>query len=196
MPDGSEVREIYKNREDEKDADFKRLKKREPDDPIRLCNRVLEQLDHHFLIYQRTYLSGQRELLADAVKAVLQAASGTVTAIPFQPGLGKSTMIRALLDVCSQEFRDGTAIAQRLGGIIIVVEKTAEAEELEQLCNMYARDGPIATAISSPNDYNLARGKCQNGTAASFEEYRGRNCPDYNDCSLVQAAYQTATHPF
>lgn len=135
---------------------FQELNPRGESDPMKLYLSVLKELDNYFLIRGLTYLDGQRKLLSDAVDAVLQAVSGTVTAIPFQPGLSKSTTIRALLKVFAQEFRTHTPIAQRIGGVITVVEKTAEAEELEKLCNGPGDWGPVAKAISSPNDYNLA----------------------------------------
>lgn len=94
-----------------------------------------------------TYLSGQRDLLAQAVEAVLQAVPSTAAAILFQPGLGKSTMIRTLMTVFSREFQENTSIAQAIGGVIVVVEKTAEAEELEELCNGFRNQAPVAKAI-------------------------------------------------
>lgn len=134
-------------------------------------------------------------MLAQSVEMVLQAAPGEVTAIPFQPGLGKSTLIRALLAVFSCEFQQNTAIAQTIGGVIVVVEKTAEAEELEKLCNSAGDGPPVARAISAPNDYNLAQGKCLNGTALSYKECLGRGCPDYADCPLAQSTRQTNDTP-
>lgn len=172
-----------------------KLLRRSERDPMRLYTRVLTYLDHLFSIHNITYLSGQRELLADATEAVLQAVPGTVTAIPFQPGLGKSTLIRALLAVMAQEFQDRTSIAQAIGGVIVVVEKTAEAEELETLCNTHRTERPVAKAVFSPNDYNLALGRCINGTAQSYSECPGRSCRDYALCPLVQSARQTHSTP-
>lgn len=162
---------------------------------MKLYPRVLEKLDDFFLMRGLTYLPGQRELLAQAAEAVLQAVPGTTAAIPFQPGLGKSTLIRALLEVFSNGFRENTSIAQAIGGVIVVVEKTSEAEELEELCNRPEERIPVARAISAPNDYNLAQGKCLNGTATSYQECLGRGCPDYADCPLVQSAGQTHDTP-
>ena len=48
---------------------------------------------------------------------------------------------------------------QTIGGVIVVVEKTSEAEELEELCNGAGDRPPVARAISAPNDYNLSQGK-------------------------------------
>ena len=76
-----------------------------------------------------------------------------------------------------------------------MVEKTSEAEELEQLCNKYSPDRNIAKAISAPNDYNLSQGRCPNGTATSYEECLGHSCLDYADCPLVQSASQTRNTP-
>lgn len=173
---------------------FKHLNPRSKSDPMLLHPLVMKELDNYFSIRGLTYLSNQRKLLAQAVEAVLQAVPGTVTAIPFQPGLGKSTLIRAMLAVFSREFHQNTSIAQVLGGVIVVVEKTAEAEELELLCNN-GIEPIIARAISSPNDYNLAQGKCLNGSATIFEECPGRNCPDYADCPLVQSASRVHDTP-
>ena len=91
---------------------------RDADDPMRLSLRVQERLKHYFLKRNLTWLSGLREMMNGAIEAILQACPGSVTAIPFQPGLGKSTLIRALLEECSEEFRNQTPIAQRIGGIL------------------------------------------------------------------------------
>lgn len=168
---------------------------RSADDPMRLSLRVQKRLKHYFLKRNLTWLSGLREMMNGAIEAILQACPGSVTAIPFQPGLGKSTLIRALLEECSEEFGNQTPIAQRIGGIIVVVEKTAEAEELAQLCNQHSEGHPIARAISSVNDYNLSQGKCINERATSYEECLKRSCPDYNECPLIQAAHQTHDTP-
>lgn len=174
---------------------YKMLILRSGASPMKLYPRVREKLDDYFSMYGLTYLSGQREMLAEAAEAVLQAFPGTVTAIPFQPGLGKSTLIRALLEVFSNEFRQNTPIGQALGGVVVVVEKTAEAEELEALCNGTEPGPIIARAISSPNDYNLAQGKCPNGTATTYEECPGRNCSDFSGCRLAQSASQVHDTP-
>lgn len=190
---GSDVRDGYDVRDDW--GRFEKLERRKESDPIELCPRVMERLDTYFSMRSLTYLPGQRELLAQAAKSILQAVPGTAAAIPFQPGLGKSTLIRALLEEFSLEFLLNTPIAQTVGGMIVVVEKTAEAEELESLCNRFSSDHRIAKAISSPNDYNLAQGKCMNGTAASYQECLGRGCPDYTECPLVQSASQIHDTP-
>ena len=96
----SGVRAIAGDRENPND--FKKLHCRDESDPMRLYSPVLEELDTYFSTHGLIYLSGQRELLAQAVEAVLQAVPGTATAIPFQPGIGKSTLIRALLVVFSR----------------------------------------------------------------------------------------------
>lgn len=176
-------------------SEFKKLEHRRDSDPMKLYPHVLKKLDDYFSIRGLTYLPGQRELLAKAAETILQAVSGTVTAIPFQPGLGKTTLMYALLLVFSHEFLSNTPIAKEIGGVIVVVEKTSEAEELEQLCNKYSPDRNIAKAISAPNDYNLSQGRCPNGTATSYEECLGHNCLDYADCPLVQSASQTRNTP-
>lgn len=168
---------------------------RSEDDPMKLYLRIMKELDNSFLMHNVTYIPGQQDLMAHAVEAILQATPGTATAIPFQPGLGKSTLIRSLLKVLACEFQQNTPIAQAIGGIIVVVEKTAEAEELELLCNETGNQVVVARAISSPNDYNLAQGKCLNGSASCYAECAGRSCPDYADCSLVQSASQIHNTP-
>lgn len=168
---------------------------RNESDPERLYGHVMKKIKSYFSTRGLTYIPGQEALLSKAVDAVLRATPGTVTAIPFQPGLGKSTLIRALLAVFADEFRAKTPIADTVGGVIVVVEKTAEAEELETLCNA-SKDYPaVAKAISAPNDYNLAQGKCPNGSASSYVECQGRNCPDYAACPLAQSASQTMDTP-
>lgn len=189
----SAVRTTSENRGDTQG--FKELKPRGESDPMKLYLLMLEELDNYFSMRNLTYIPGQREQLTEAIEAVLQPSPGRVTAIPFQPGLGKSTAIRAMLKVFSREFWMNSSIAQALGGVIVVVEKTAEAEELEKLCNGTGKRDPVAKAISAPNDYNLAQGKCSNGTATSYQECPGRSCPDYVDCELAQSAGQIHDTP-
>lgn len=80
---GSEVREDSANRE--RAAEFPKLNRRSPSDPMRLSADILKELDNYFSTRGLTYLPDQRELLSKVVDAVLQAVAGTVTAIPFQP---------------------------------------------------------------------------------------------------------------
>ena len=157
---------------------------KDPDNPSWLLPAVTKHLDNLFLNANVTYISGQRKLLIAATAAILNCQPGTVTAIPFPPGLGKSTLIRALLSVFSKEFQKNSKTAERLGGVIVVVEKTAEAEQLAELCNY-----PIKTAhvVSSPNDYTLSQGRCPNG-ALKFEDCPGHSCPEYMQCPLIQAS--------
>lgn len=169
-------------------TDCYKLNQRDADDPMRLYTDVLNHLDRRFSAYNLAYIPGQRNLLAQAAEAILSAKPGTVMAIPFQPGMGKSTLIRALLDVFAVEFASDTDVAQRIGGVIIVVEKTSDADALEQLCNERATGPPVAKAISSVNEYNLSHGKCLNGTAATYKECPKRGCPDYAVCPLMRAA--------
>lgn len=113
--------------------EFSPLRPRAEDDPQRLCSRVMESLDHLFSTRGATYLSGQREALPAIVKTVLNDGQTGIFAIPLVPGGGKSTVMRALLTVFEEVFRNmSDPIAKRLGGVIIVVEKTAEGDELEQ----------------------------------------------------------------
>lgn len=165
---------------------YSTLNPRNKDDPMRLHLKVMEELDHYFLKRELTYLSGQREMLGEALKSIFSATPGTTTVIPLVPGGGKSTLIRALLTVLSKEFHDDTPIAKRLGGVIVVVEKTAEGYELKELCNRNV-DSPVAAVLEAPNDYNLAQGKCFNGTATSYETCRRKSCPDCDNCPLMRA---------
>ncbi len=175
-------------REKTNDKNSLTLIHRSPADPMRLINRIMSQLDQYFMIHQATYLSGQRELLKMQAEAILTAIFGSVTAVPLVPGAGKSTLIRSILAVLSEEFCHDTPIAQAIGGIIVIVEKTAEAYELEKLCNEFKPDTPVAFVIQSPNDYNLALGLCANGSAIKYEDCLRHACPDYLTCPLMQSS--------
>lgn len=102
---------------------FLTLQHRAENDPMRLRDRVAQCLKHYFSTRGLTYPSEQHYMLMDAADAILSATPGTVTAVPLVPGGGKSTLIRALLTVFSEEFRNDTPIAQSLGGVVVVVEK-------------------------------------------------------------------------
>ena len=140
--------------------DFTQLCPRAVDDPQRLHGRVMESLDHYFLTRGSTYLSGQREALSAIVKTVLDDSHQGVFAVPLVPGGGKSTLLRALLTVFAEVFRDASdPVAQRLGGVIVVVEKTAEGDELEQLCNNGLEPGePADLRRLSPQGLSLCGG--------------------------------------
>lgn len=177
------------------DDSFKTLCRRVEDDPMHLCGEVVDIIKNYFLKSNSTLLlPAQRDALTEIAKSILSAAPDTATAVPLVPGGGKSTLIRALLEILSKTFFDMTApIAQRIGGIIVVVEKSSEAHSLEDLCNRAAGQR-VAVVIESPNDYNLRTG-CPNSTATRFEECLRRQCPDYGICPLVRAASRTEETP-
>ena len=157
---------------------------RRPDDE-RIVLEVMRELEHYFSKRGITFISKQRELLQAAVEQMLNRERERPIVIPLLPGMGKSTLIRALLHVLSREFAQGTAYAQQLGGAIIVVEKTAEAYELLELANQFVRS--VAHVLESPNDYNISAGKCLRDDVSSFVECNGRACPFYTECPPVQS---------
>lgn len=193
--DTSEVRPLKTVRECRDSDGFLTLDRRETNDPMRLFPQIIDTLNHSFSNYQQTYLSGHRELLFTAIEALLSGTPGSVTAIPFQPGLGKSTIIRAFLEVTAKEFAMHSSISTRLGGIVVVVEKTSEAEELENLCNQHSRSEPLAHVLSSPNDYHLQKGRCPTGEATTYRECHRQSCSYAKDCPLLQAVQKIHETP-
>lgn len=191
----SDLRESGSLRAPTSKGRFLQLRRRAPDDPMRLRSHIQEEVDAYFLKHGLTCLSGQKEALYAAIDAVLQAEPESCTVIPFEPGLGKSTLIRAMLTAFAQEFRLCTSIALRIGGVIVVVEKSSEAHELENLCNSRTTEQPVAVVIEGPNDYNLGQGGCYNGQANSFQECPRRACPDYAVCPLANKLRQTQETP-
>lgn len=178
--------------------EFTKLRPRTVDDPQRLHGRVMKSLDHLFSTRGATYLSGQREALSAIVKTVLDDSLQGVFAVPLVPGGGKSTLLRALLTVFAEVFHDMPGpIAQRLGGVVVVVEKTSEGDELEDLCNSGLEPGEPAVArlISSTNDYNLQQGKCLTGTAATYADCLRKDCPSAAVCPLLNAMMHLAETP-
>lgn len=178
--------------------EFTKLRPRTVDDPQRLHGRVMESLDHLFSTRGATYLSGQGEALSAIVKTVLDDSLQGVFAVPLVPGGGKSTLLRALLTVFAEVFHDMPGpIAQRLGGVVVVVEKTSEGDELEDLYNSGLEPGEPAVArlISSTNDYNLQQGKCLTGTAATYADCLRKDCPSAAVCPLLNAMMHLAETP-
>ena len=173
---------------------FPTLHRRKDDDPMRLLPQIRKKLQLHFSQHNIAPLTGQMEQLMQAAEAILEGNPGEIVAIPFRPGFGKSTLIRAILEVLAQEFSARTPISETIGGIIIVVEKTSEGEELERLCNDLT-SCRVATSIASANDYTLGQGRCFNGSAHSFQECPHRSCPDYNQCPLMHTMRRVAHTP-
>lgn len=180
-PENQKVRE---------EGEFTQLRRRAEDDPQRLCGEVMDVLDHYFLNRRLTYISTQRDVLQYIVKAVLDDSHQGMFAVPLVPGGGKSTLLRALLTVLSKTLRNmSNPIAKRLGGVIVVVEKTAEGEELEALCNrrLEPDEPPVACLISSVNEYHLRKGRCLTGEAKTYAECPRRACREAANCPLLQA---------
>lgn len=168
--------------------EFTQLRPRAQDDPQRLHGKVMKALDHYFLTRGSTYLSGQRDALSDIVRAVLDDGQTGMFAIPLVPGGGKSTLLRALLTVFAEVFRDmSDPIAKRLGGVIVVVEKASEGDELQQLCNCGLEPGepPVARLLSAVNDYNLKKGRCLTGEARTYAECPRHACREAANCPLL-----------
>lgn len=163
---------------------FQRLQFRNPDDPMLLFGKVCRRIDDYFQRRGAVYLPGQKESLYDAAEALLSGTQGEIIAIPILPGGGKSTLIRSLLEVLSEEFRQDSLPAQKIGGVVVVVQKSSEGHELEDLCNQNL-DQPVALLLESANDFNLGRGGCINGNASSFSQCGKGACPDYADCPLM-----------
>lgn len=162
---------------------------------MRLFAEVINELNNLFLNWNSTNISQRIEMLSAVCEAILTAQAGEVVTVPLVPGGGKSAFIRALLTVLSRHFALMDPIAKRLGGIIVVVEKSAEGHELEQLCNRTA-EKEVAVVIESANDYLLGTLElCPTGRAQSYEECPRRGCPDYADCPLMQAAGRTEETP-
>lgn len=175
--------------------EFRHLVHRADDDPMRLHGAVIQEVKNYFSSMHLTFLPGQLECLSAAVKTMLTAKPGTIIVCPLAPGGGKSSLLRTQMAVFAKAFSDEESpIARRLGGVILVVEKSAEGHEYESLCNRTA-GRQVAVVIESANDFNLKNGGCYNGTATRYEECMRRNCPDYSFCPLMQAAKHTQETP-
>ena len=172
-----------------------RLIPRAEDDLMRLFGRIRQELQTSFQRYGICPLPGQIEELEAAVQAILTGTPSSVTVVPLVPGGGKSTLLRAFLTVAAQVLADmSTPLSQKLSGVVVVVEKSDEGHQLEELCKRSA-GRRVATVVESPNDSNLRRGLCYNETASCFAQCLRRRCPDREECSLMQAAGRTMETP-
>ena len=172
-----------------------RLTPRAEDDLMRLFGRIRQELQASFQRYGIHPLPGQMEELEAAVQEILTGTSGSVTVVPLVPGGGKSTLLRAFLTVAAQVLADmSTPLSQKLGGVVVVVEKSDEGHQLAELCNRSA-GSRVAAVVESPNDANLRRGQCYNGSASCFAQCLRRRCPDRDECPLMQAAGRTMETP-
>ena len=161
-----------------------------------LTGQVMDELDEYFSTRGLTYLSGQRELLRDTVRLMLGEAEKPVTTIPLLPGMGKSTLVRALVKVLTREFVRMSDYAKSLGGVILVVEKIAEAYELRDLIQENAPNRDLVRVLEGPNDFNIAHGGCQRSDVQTRAECPGKDCPQAAECRLLHAADKANQTPF
>ena len=161
-----------------------------------LTGQVMDELDEYFSTRAITYISGQRELLRYTVRLMLGEAEKPVTTIPLLPGMGKSTLVRALVKVLTREFVRMSDYAKSLGGVILVVEKTAEAYELRDLIQENAPNRDLVRVLESPNDFNIAHGGCQRSDVQTRAECPGKDCPQAAECRLLHAADKANQTPF
>ena len=133
-------------------AEFTHLRPRSEGDLMRLWMRIYNELKDLFNAQYVRLLPGQIETLGAAVEAVFKAAPGSVAVVPLAPGGGKSTLIRAFLKVAAEVLRDmRSLLAQRLGGVIVVVEKSDEAQK--------AIGAQHETVIPDPDAQEAAKAK-------------------------------------
>ena len=161
-----------------------------------LTGQVMDELDEYFSTRAITYISGQRELLRYTVRLMLGEAEKPVTTIPLLPGMGKSTLVRALVKVLTREFVRMSDYAKSLGGVILVVEKTAEAYELRDLIQENAPNRDLVRVLEGPNDFNIAHGGCQRSDVQTRAECSGKDCPQAAECRLLHAADKANQTPF
>lgn len=190
----SEIRDAEKVRSETALCEFTSMRARAKDDPMQLYGQVLSEIRNYFLKREITCVSGQMESLQAAVEAVLTAKLGTVTVAALAPGGGKSTLLRAVMKVFAAAFADiKNPVSEKLGGVILVVEKSAEAHEYEEVCNQ-AAGRKVALVVESANDYNLKRGGCIHA-ASRYEECPRSRCPDYDVCLLMQSVKRIRETP-
>ncbi|WP_313530738.1 hypothetical protein [Anaerotignum sp.] len=164
-----------------------RLKPTEKKLRLVLISSIMSELDKLFTERNVKYIKGQRDCLKKVVEALCKRSDGSTTIVPLIPGVGKSTLIRAMLSVLSREFYNGSDLAEMVGGVIVVVEKTAEARELYELCRVGSYP-QVATVIESPNDFNLSLGECLTGEAISYDTCLRHKCAEANHCPLMLAS--------
>lgn len=184
--DGSEIPE--KN-------GFRAWKKCADDDPMLLSEEVMQEVKAQFEARGLSLSGSQRDAISRGNDAVLSAKPDTVTINAMVPGGGKSTYILALLTVLARLFVDmSTALARRIGGVILVVETSLEAWNIKNRCDQEAGT-ETAVVIEGPNDSVLKQQGCPNGTATTYEECLRHSCPDHNTCPRMLAAHRTEETP-
>ena len=156
----------------------------------------MDELDEYFLHAGLTYLSGQRELLRDTVRLMLGEAEVPVTTIPAPAGMGKSTLVRALVKVLTREFVRMSDYAKSLGGVILVVEKNRRGVRAARLIQENAPNRDLVRVLESPNDFNIAHGGCQRSDVQTRAECPGKDCPQAAECRLLHAADKANQTPF
>lgn len=159
-----------------------------------VINKVMEELDGMFNDRGMKYIPGQRESLDEAVREIISKPNGEVIVVPIVPGGGKSTLIKAILKVLSREFYRRKELLDIIGGVIVVVEKTADARELCKLC--CAGNHPeAAMVIESPNDFNLSLGECPLQQAESYDMCLRKDCIEADSCPLMLASRDKQKSP-
>lgn len=170
---------------------FEKLHRR-PDDE-RIVLEVMQEIKRIFQSHDLSFFNGQQVLLEQSVRQILNFERERPIVIPLPPGYGKSTLLRAMLRVLAREFAQGTAYAEKVSGLVIVVEKTAEAYQLRDLANRFSDN--IAHVLEGPNDYNISLGKCPRPEVKNYADCRGIACPDQANCPIVQSKNRANVTP-
>ena len=176
------------------ESGFFKLKPTEPNDPIRLEHEIGRRLSHRFKERKQKLYEGQFEALQEVIAGVLNAVPNTVAAIPLVPGGGKSTAIEAMSELFAERFAAGDPIAQRVGGVVIVVESSLEAHQLADICTEAGGDNVVAV-VEGVNDSNLREYGCPIGLAETIKDSPRRTCENFANCKLAQAAYRLQETP-
>lgn len=111
--------------------------------------------------------------------------------VPARAGSGKSTWLRAFLLALMELQSENPAVAESLGGVLIVIQKVEELNSIVALIQKhFPQSASDVIALQSWNQSGVRHGFCKKPDIEDFRECQREQCEYAGSCELLRFSRQ------